>query len=334
MKFKPVKGKPPEVCWQPCDALNVDPAYQRTAEGASSQKLIGRIAEHWDWRLCAPLTVSHRKDTETGEMAYFVIDGQHRLRAAEMRDDIPELPCIISTFSTFEEEALAFVAINAERRAVTPLDRFHAKLAAKDPLAVKIAKLVTGAGLTVTRANDVAQWAPKEIAFPDTIGRVLSTDEDAAGRALAVLGAAYPDAPLTRGKELFGGLWVIFHERRDMARQINLISDHMATKTQREWVQSLNFEIGENETIGRDRAMSRVILRNLPIEPRKPTPAPAPARAIPPPKVVPGKVTASPSMKLAGFKPGEDGKAWCGQCEQRKTLTAATLCTSQFCKLK
>jgi Holliday junction resolvase RusA-like endonuclease len=63
----------------PCRDLNVDHAYQRMAEEPSSKRLIRHIAENWDWRLCAPLTVSDRAPPEPG---LYVIDGQHRLAAA------------------------------------------------------------------------------------------------------------------------------------------------------------------------------------------------------------------------------------------------------------
>ena len=127
----------------------VDHTYQRMIEGPSSQKLIRDIAERWDWRLCAPLTISIREDCE--DPGYYVIDGQHRLRAAELRGDIPELPCIISKFETFEAEAMAFVSINSARRQVSAIDKFHARVAAKEPLALKIKLVVEDAGLSVTR---------------------------------------------------------------------------------------------------------------------------------------------------------------------------------------
>lgn len=269
--FNPVKGEPPKVSWEPCEALNIDEEYQRSIECPRSTKLILEIAENWDWRLCAPLTVSHRADS-SGEMAYFVIDGQHRLRAAELRGDIPELPCIISKFDTFEDEAMAFVSINSARQQVTALDKFHARVAAKEPLALKIKALVEGNSLTVTRHNAAEYWNPGEIAFPDLVGKKLEEDSEEAGFALFILAMAYEGKPLLRGADLFSAIYMIVRGGWDnlpwegeegwQGEPFQELAIHIGSRLQAAWIKARDRYNREHEC-GNDHALAAVILQDF-----------------------------------------------------------------------
>src|SRR3546814_1597119 len=94
------------------DQLLVDDSYQRSIEGGESQRLIVKIAENWDWRLCLPLIVSRRQGS------LYVIDGQHRYEAAKLRGDIRDLPIVLFDFDDPKAEAELFVQANRseERR--------------------------------------------------------------------------------------------------------------------------------------------------------------------------------------------------------------------------
>lgn len=144
---KPAKGEPPAIEWQPLSLLLIDESYQRSLETPISETLIRNMASNWDWRLCAPLTVSNR---ESGGL--YVIDGQHRLAAAMMRSDIPQLPCVISRFDSVQDEARCFVDANTLVRKATPLDKFHARVVGGDEEAVEINRIVEAAGLIVGRS--------------------------------------------------------------------------------------------------------------------------------------------------------------------------------------
>lgn len=145
---KPAVGEPPAIEWQPLTALQIDPSYQRSLETPISEQLIRNMATSWDWRLCAPLTVSRRADG-----GLYVIDGQHRLAAAQMRSDVPELPCVISSFDSIADEARLFVDANTLVRKATPLDKFHARVVAGDEDAVEINRIVEAAGLKIGRSQ-------------------------------------------------------------------------------------------------------------------------------------------------------------------------------------
>lgn len=327
-EFAPVKGEPPVVRWEPCAVLQADPAYQREIDSKASQRLIRHIAENWDWRLCAPLTVSHRADTD-GTMAYFVIDGQHRLAAAELRQDIDELPCIISKFASFEEEALAFVAINTARKGVTALDKYHARVAAKEELALAIKATVSGSGLTVTRSNDAASWQKLEIAFPDAVGRALERDPLTTCRALEVLAQAYPSAPLLRGSDLFEGLLVVMRSRGKpwVPSDVECFARHIGLTLQSAWVSRRDKKKAEDDTWTAGGAMAHVMLDGYRGSGQAPNAA-TPIRTQPQPVRL-EDATANFRAMQSG-----DGKTWCDQCEKLVASAYAKACISPFCKAK
>jgi len=267
--FPPVKGTPPTVEWSRCDGLQIDHGYQRMIEGRQSQRLIKSIAENWDWRLLSPLTVSHR-DGRYGEPGFFVIDGQHRLEAARLRGDIASLPCIISKFESYEAEALAFVNINSARRQVTALDRYHARVAAKEELALKIKDVVEMVGLTVTRHNDAEFWAPDEISFPDLVGRYLEREGEQKGETETALGllVAWCGKPLLQGRELFEGLIHIARSEWPGGHDgfYQDFVDHLASKRQSLWVATRNRIMAEDENLKPGRAMALAFLKDFPGE--------------------------------------------------------------------
>src|SRR3546814_16693938 len=109
-------GSPPAPQFAQIDQLLVDDSYQRSIEGGASQRLIVKIAENWDWRLCLPLIVSRRQG------ALYVIDGQHRYEAAKLRGDIRDLPIVLFDFDDPKAEAELFVPANRRRRRMGGLD--------------------------------------------------------------------------------------------------------------------------------------------------------------------------------------------------------------------
>lgn len=270
VEFAEPLGDKPSVSWEPCCALMVDHAYQRMIEGAASQRLIKAIAENWDWRLCAPLTVSHREDEPEGaceDPGFYVIDGQHRLAAAELRGDIEELPCIKIKFDSIEDEARCFVSINSSRQQVSSLDRFHARVAAKDHAALEIKELILQSGLTIARIADKAFWKPLEVAFPDTVGHCIRTLLDghvASEAALLALGSSYPDKPLKSGKDLFEGLALLFANNDDL--DIGEVVRTLSAKRQLEWVMARDKHRALSGTVFASRAMGEVIAEALGIK--------------------------------------------------------------------
>jgi hypothetical protein len=108
--------------------LTVAPEYQRQA----SPSLIKSIKDSWDWIAAGVLIVSKRDNQ------HFVIDGQHRLRAAQARSDIDKLPCVIFENLTLAEEATRLAIINSQRKNMTAIDKFNARLKGNDATAVYV----------------------------------------------------------------------------------------------------------------------------------------------------------------------------------------------------
>ena len=208
LKIKPMIGSPPAPQFVQIDQLKVDDSYQRSIEGGASKKLIRKIAENWDWRLCLPLIVSRRN----GEL--YVIDGQHRKEGAALRGDIRDLPVVVFDFEDPQQEAALFVQANRSRRAMSTLDDFHAAVAAGDAKAIAINNVVTEAGLVVGRNQAWQYWQPGEVIFTQAIKKALvSQGKEIATRALTMIALAFDGMVLVGGGAIFTGLCIFMQGR-------------------------------------------------------------------------------------------------------------------------
>lgn len=100
----------------PISLLKLDMSYQRMLS-ANVKKLL----EEWDNKKCQFLLVSFRDDV------FYVLDGQHRLTVAQSKGII-DLPCIILTDLTREQEALVFARQNRNVTKLNPFDVYKANL--------------------------------------------------------------------------------------------------------------------------------------------------------------------------------------------------------------
>jgi hypothetical protein len=124
--------------------LWVDPSYQREA---SSQKVLD-IARSFSWRACGVLTVMLRKD---GRME--VTDGQHRKLAADKRDDITDLPCLVFEVEDVAEAAQAFLDINTSRRPLRVAEKARALAVTGNSAALKAHDLAEHAGRRIATGS-------------------------------------------------------------------------------------------------------------------------------------------------------------------------------------
>ncbi len=216
LNIKPPIGLPPSPQFLAIASLKVDDTYQRSIEGGASQKLINKIAENWDWRLCLPLLVSRRG----GEL--FVIDGQHRLEGAKLRHDIPHLPVVVFDFDDEKAEAELFVQANRSRRSMSKLDEFYAALVAGDKRAIEVNEVVTAAGLAVGRVPAWQYWKPGEVVFISSIQRLLkSAGRPTVQSALNMIGRAFEGSVLISGGAIFEGLVAFMQARAADAAPID-----------------------------------------------------------------------------------------------------------------
>lgn len=240
--FTPPLGHPPSIEQRPVGELEVDPVYQRSTEGQDSRTAIRRIAEQWDWRLCAPLTVSRRVTADGTAPRYFVIDGQHRLQAARMRGDIAYLPCIISTFATIAEEAACFVAVNTKRKAISSVDAFRAALAAGDPGALQIKGLLDRAGLTVAPTSNPTGWQPGDFAAIGGVRQAINRHGvPTATWALIILSGAFPNQVLRYAGTILRGLYEVVAGSIDHRKDWSSLIMALAAQPQDEWFRAMLF---------------------------------------------------------------------------------------------
>ena len=122
----------------PIEKIQVD-AYQRHLD----ERRAAKLARDWQDVDVGTICLSAR---EGG--VYACIDGQHRVRAAAIRG-MDMLMAEVLVGLTKEQEARTFRTRNKGRRSVHPLDLYKTGLYAKDPLLVKIDKIVKDSGFHV-----------------------------------------------------------------------------------------------------------------------------------------------------------------------------------------
>ena len=155
LKFNEPLGVIPALQYLLPRQLEIDAAYQRSLDSEQSQQLVRAIAQHWNWDLCQPLVVARRPD---GKL--YVIDGQHRLAAARLRGDIPQLPAVVVQYDSVEDEAASFVLLNQQRKPLSKLDLFKAAVASGDNIASSIVQAMDEAGIRLAPHSNYTAWKP------------------------------------------------------------------------------------------------------------------------------------------------------------------------------
>jgi len=123
------------LAFVPVAALVVDRRYQRRTSEASRSR-IRKIVAGFAWSKFGAIAV-----TEVGEGQYAVIDGQHRALAACVVG-AEAVPAVIAS-GDIARQAEDFVGINAVRTSVAAIDKFRARVAAGDEVAVQVNAMLT-----------------------------------------------------------------------------------------------------------------------------------------------------------------------------------------------
>lgn len=123
----------------------VDPEYQRDFEEARA-KAMGKAFE---WDLFGVPVLSKRAD---GRLVR--IDGQHRMQSAIIAGHgaVPVL-CEVHEGLSISEEAALFLRLNGGRSAIRVLDKFKARVVAKESVAVDITAILKSIGLRVVKSQ-------------------------------------------------------------------------------------------------------------------------------------------------------------------------------------
>lgn len=167
MSYEPIQGKEPELKRLSIKELYIPVKYQRNLDGASSLRNIEHIEKNFNWDMFGILTVC--KTTAKFDK-YSVLDGQHRLRAAERRDDISVVPCLILAPRDYKAQAAIFLDINSRRVPLNSFQTHRAALIAGDPLAEQLEAICKEAGVVVPSYIQLAANAKPDHLFG--IGRL------------------------------------------------------------------------------------------------------------------------------------------------------------------
>ncbi|EJN11816.1 ParB-like nuclease [Bradyrhizobium sp. YR681] len=140
---KPDVGERPELQWLKIDRLRIDPRYQREIGRRGADNIVA-IVPKFKWAKFTPVVVA-----PIGEGLFAVIDGQHRATAAAACE-FESVPCVIIQVDQ-ADQADAFVAINANVTAMSPLQLHAARLAAGDKIADELTQACEAAGVSICR---------------------------------------------------------------------------------------------------------------------------------------------------------------------------------------
>jgi hypothetical protein len=152
--------------------LNIDGTYQR--EEVSALK-VREIASEWDWKLYGVLSVILRPDG-----TLWVYDGGHRCRAAFLRDDITELPCMVFSVSDRIDEARAFLGTNLIKTFVSAYHKHRAAVLTGEPVAKVAAAILSKHGYIVSTNS-----GKNEFAAINTLQKIAKEDAVTAERVFS-----------------------------------------------------------------------------------------------------------------------------------------------------
>lgn len=190
---KSIMDTKPELKWLPLAALYIPIKYQRALEGSASLKNIEHIQKRFNWAEHGTILVCKDK---IGSERYAVIDGQHRVRAAELRDDVTELPCVIITPREVKEQAQAFLNINSRRTPLNMLQYHRAALVAGDETAIELERICAEAEVVIPHYLVMSTQLPPDtlqaIGFVRKMIRSGRFESQSIIEALKVLRAAHP----------------------------------------------------------------------------------------------------------------------------------------------
>lgn len=176
--------------------LVIDPSYQRKL----SQPKLLRLAREWSWIACGAVSVSWREPL--GRHLYYVMEGQHRVAAAQRRADIDVMPCMVFKSLKLEEEASGFLNANSNRGALTMQNRHDAALITGTHSAVVTDELTKSIGRIVAPYT-----GPATLNCVSAMIEAIDTDEVALRRIFMLIGMLCDGKPLPR--TLVAGLFYV-----------------------------------------------------------------------------------------------------------------------------
>lgn len=175
-------GARPDLKWVPVDQINVDRNYQRDIKPLRVKQILAEFS----WKKFGALQLSQQPDG-----SFNVFDGQHRHAAAKLHPDVDEVPAVIIHAEDGRDEAEAFLGVNVNRTAVTPIERYWAGLEAGDPDMMAVCSVLEEAGCEIVQAQGLVAVGKTHAVH--AISRAIKrSGEEAVTGALKILREAWP----------------------------------------------------------------------------------------------------------------------------------------------
>lgn len=298
-------GPRPTYADLPVAELAVDSSYQRSIEARRNQLAIERICENFRWSLFGIVTVTK------GLTGYLIIDGQHRTEAAR-RLKLNMVPCLIVPPLSKKDQALAFVAANRDRVAVTQFAIHHALAAAGDPKATALQTMCEAAGIEIPRYPIPSSgMKPGQTLAIGALGGLLDTlGHDRAVILLHAVRGAFADERAALRAPLISALSALDAEMPLDAAALMRALAHKGLKEFEKECAVLLLDGGNSKTrtLAAVTVISRLIGRDT-APPATSAPSPAAAVAAPPAVAKPAPAPAKPAPKPYRPIPVSDGRA-------------------------
>lgn len=166
MPAKPELGPRPEVRWVAPTDLWIDETYQRDLTRRSYDLIRRAIEEGFcyesmQWPKCVEVD---------GKL--HAVNGQHTaIMAATV--GVEKIPVIVDVGRTVEQRAGSFVALNMHRVAMSNLDIYRARLAAKQEDALDVQRVCARAGIRLRNITPAAKILPGDTAAISTISKLV-----------------------------------------------------------------------------------------------------------------------------------------------------------------
>lgn len=153
---------PTTLEWIPANQLVTDPAYERPLSTIKVRKIV----REFNPDAVGVLMTSRRSDSSN-----VLIDGQHRCAAfLAMEWGEQRLPCLVYHGLTLEQEAELFVVYNRDRSKPLQHDLFRAEVAAGNPAAMEIVKVLGRHGLSVTQFREQGKDTHRKAGVVSAVG--------------------------------------------------------------------------------------------------------------------------------------------------------------------
>lgn len=183
----PDPGEVPVIDWIAKHLIDVDHSYQRPEDAARAEK----IARSFSWSKFGAIVVVPKDGGR-----YAVIDGQHRAAAAKLHPLVDNLPAVIMPMvQGVVAEAASFIGLNADRKAVSGLELYHAKLAAGDEDSQTIDQVVQRAGIRIPK--HAGDYKPRDTVAVAAIQAIIGRHGAMRARGLIEILAKAECAPIT-----------------------------------------------------------------------------------------------------------------------------------------